>query len=156
MSAEIFDFPFHDVQNIHPEGASVQFGSNWVFTAKPDAPPKRRFNLAFPPGMQYFIVPTLNAARGDLKTPEGYILSGQKPRSDTTVLPTSNETIGQRNILALEDFYVRHAQWDTFMYPHVIRGLIKVRFSSQFTMPQRISQNGTIASSFTMQLEEMF
>ena len=163
MSTEIFDFPYHRVNTRYPEGISVQFGSSWVYTAKPNAPDQRRFELTFPQGMQYFFVDTQSTSRGDVVTPDGVILNAQGPRTailnraSKVILPTSAESMGQRNILALENFYRRHLQWDTFMYPHPIHGLIKCRFLEGFTTPKLLlNSTGGVVEGFSVTFLEMF
>ena len=163
MSNEIFDFPYHQPNTRYPEGAAVQFGSSWVYTAKPSAPDQRRFQLTFTQGMQYFFVDTQDTTRGDIVTSDGMILSAQRPRSailsssNKVIAPSAAELIGQRNILALEQFYRRHLQWDTFMYPHTIHGLIKCRFLGGFTSPRILgTSTGGLVEGFSITFLEMF
>ena len=163
MSTEIFDFPYHRANTSYPEGPSVQFGSGWIYTAKPNAPDQRRFELSFPEGMQYFFVDTQDATRGDVVTPEGYILNGQRPRTavltsrSKPILPTADQMIGQRNILAVEQFYQRHLQWDTFFYPHFLHGVIKCRFLNVFSAPRILpTSTSGIVEGFSVTFLEMF
>ena len=163
MSAEIFDFPYHNVSVRYPAGASVQFGSSWVYTAKPNAPDQRRFELSFPVGMQYFFVGTQDVSRGDIITADRVILSAQRPRtavltsSSKAILPTAPQMIGQRNILALEQFYQRHLQWDTFFYPHPVHGVVKCRFLEGLTVPKLLSTStGGVVEGFSATFLEMF
>ena len=164
MSAEIFDFPFHRVSTRYPEGASVQFGSSWIYTAKLNAPDQRHFELSFPQGMQYFLTDTQDMSRGDLITPDGTILNAQRPRTvilnsstNREILPTELEAIGQRNILALEQFYQRHLQWDNFMYPHIVYGPIKCRVLEGFTTPRLLPDTTRgVVEGFSILFLEVF
>ena len=160
MSAEIFDFPFHRVNTVYPEAPAVRFGNNWMFTAKPNAPDQRTLQLEFDAGMQYFIVDIKDTSRGDVVTAETLILSGQRPRttivtSGKAVLPTTDEAVGQRNVLALEQFYQRHQMWDTFTYPHVVHGVIVCRFGQPFTSPKVLPKSNGVVASFTISLLEI-
>ena len=102
------------------------------------------------------MVDEVDEDRGDVETPDGTILSGQKPRTSLDSDPTDEEKMGQRNVLALEQFYRRHQQWDTFMYPHYTIGMIKVRFFQPLEMPLLLPRGNGLVQSFSVQFEEMF
>lgn len=126
MALARFDFPFHNVQHGRTNPAPhVQFNNGWTFSAKPTSPEIRTFTLTFS-GMQYFV----NAG--------GAI--------DITTKP-------QQNMQVMDNFYVAHGTWDTFVYAHPVFGDVNVRFSEPLDVP-KLKRDGVV-EDFTLKLVEM-
>lgn len=124
---ETFDFPYHVFSTDYPESSlRVQFGKSWEFTAEPDAPDQRIFKLDFE-GMEYF-------------TDAGGAVSA-------SIAP-------QRNMLALEQFYQRHRQWKSFIYPHPVYGNVVVKFQMPLRTPKGVKKGNGVVEKFEISLIE--
>jgi hypothetical protein len=128
MAGQTFNFPYHKVRTEYPESTTnIQFGKNWVFPIKPNAPDQRTFVLTMR-GMQYF-------------------LNGVDPLPDPTIVP-------ERNAKALSNFYETHQQWDTFIYPHPVYGNITCRFKNPLRLPEGIDGGTGLLPEFEIVLIE--
>lgn len=109
---QTFDFPFHTLSTSYPKGDSFKFGRGYEFSAAPQLPVQRRFQLSFEL-IQWFLDDA-----GEI---------------DATIQP-------QLNALALDEFYRFHYTHRAFIYPHPVYGNLTVKFASDapFQMPKSL------------------
>ena len=120
---QVFDFPYHRWEVKYPESSiRVQFGNNFTFTAKPDAPDLRVITLTFP-SLKYY-PPTIDG------------------QGNATPDLSTNPKI---NLASLEDFYQTHRLHTTFIYRSPIYGDLKVRFNRPLEIPQgNVNGDGSV------------
>lgn len=122
-----FEFPYHRVETDYPEsGIQVEFGNNYVFNSKPDAPDMRTFTLSFPTMLYYL-------------DSQGQIDKSHKP---------------EMNMAALEDFYQQHRTWKSFTYPHPVYGDVTCRFKEPLRVPKPRKGGSGAVESFSIKLVE--
>lgn len=125
---DTFNYSYHRQSTAMPQnGFRLQFGTSYVFTAKPDAPDQRVFTLFFT-GMQYYL------------------------HDDGTV--DGSTGAGINNVHALYTFYAAHGLWDTFIYPHPVFGNVTVKFKDPLVVPEGIVGGGGVVGDFQITLEE--
>lgn len=125
---DTFNFPYHTFTTEYPEsGVRMQLGNSYVFTAPPESPDQRKFNLTFP-AMQYY-VPTPGTV-------------------DITTNPT-------RNAGTLEKFYTDHKLYATFIYPHPVYGDVNVKFNKPLKIPQPVAGGSGVLNPFDVEFIEM-
>lgn len=123
-----FTWMNHTFTTEYPEsGFRLQFGNSYLYTEGPTAPDQRVFTLSFPL-LKYF----LNSG--------GAI--------DATIQPTLN-------MKALENFYLEHKMWKTFVYPHPVHGNLNVKFNKPLKVPAGIPDGGGAVGAFSLELIEV-
>lgn len=124
---ETFTWVNHTFSTEYPEsGFKLQLGNSYEYAEGPTSPDQRVITLSFPL-LKYFT----NAA-GALSA---------------TIQPTLN-------MLALENFYVVHKMWKTFIYPHPVHGNLNVRFRKPLKVPAGLPDGGGAVGSFSVELIE--
>lgn len=122
-----FTWMGHTSATEYPDsGFKMKFGNSYEYAEGPTAPDQRRFTLSFPL-LKYFV----NAA--------GVV--------DATIQPTLN-------MKALEDFYILHKLWKTFIYPHPVYGNVNVRFQAPLKVPGGIPGGDGALGAFSIELIE--
>lgn len=118
----------HTFTTEYPEsGFKLQFGNSYTYAEGPTSPDQRIFTLSFPM-LKYY-------------TDSGGVV-------DATINPTLN-------MLALENFYLEHKMWKTFVYPHPVRGNLNVRFNKPLKVPAGIPDGGGAVGAFSIELIEV-
>lgn len=129
---ERFYFPYHTFSAKYPESSvRVQFGNNWTFTAKPDAPDVRQITLKFQ-AMKYY-PPTIDG-------------NGVATQDITT-----NPEI---NLAALEKFYQDHRLHKKFIYPHPVYGDMVVKFQRPLEIPEGVQGGDGVVEGIEVELME--
>lgn len=117
---QTFNFPYHAPPSGTPDDGSkrVTLKGGFIFSTQPIGPIIRVYKLNFPT-MSYFLLP------------DGSVdLEG-------TINPTLN-------VMALEKFYNEHGTWKPFIYPHPVKGNLKVVFDKPFTTPTVTGNKGSV------------
>lgn len=110
---DIFWWYKFSFSTVYPEsGTRVQFGNNWIFSSKPNAPDQRIFKLTF--GALKYIV----------------FIDPETGAQSTDVV---NEL--QYNLGALEYFYQQHRLWKSFSFWHPVHQWTLCRFNKPFEVP---------------------
>lgn len=117
---EVFNFPYHAPPEGTPEEGSkrVTLTGGFIFSTKPIGPIIRVYKLNFPI-LGYFYLPDGSVDLEGVVTPEF-------------------------NVRALEKFYDAHETWKPFIYPHPVKGDIKVVFEAPFTTPTVSGNTGKV------------
>lgn len=124
---EVFPFAYHTYSTEYPEsGNRMKFGNGYDFATEPTGPDQRIFVLSFP-AMKY------------------YELSGGG--IDKTREPVVNMAL-------LDDFYLAHKLWKSFIYPHPVYGELTVKFNKPLKIPEGIPQGDGAVKAFSIELIE--
>tara|TARA_Y100001933_G_C18722115_1_gene447897 strand:+ start:230 stop:634 length:405 start_codon:yes stop_codon:yes gene_type:complete len=132
MSLETFDFFYVNWSTVYPnEGTQIQYGNSYTFASKPTSPSQRRFKLDML-GIQYFLDENDEILGGDaeIDAPFAY----------------------ERNAKRLEEFYLAHKQWKSFLFNHPVWGQLEVRFGKPLELPKTVG-NGVLGA-FNIELLE--
>lgn len=125
---ETFNFGYMTMEGVdyQDNGTVVEFGSNYIATGRPTAPPRRTHRI---------------------------ILQGMRYITDSEGL-LDVSTNAQFNIKALEAFYEAHERWDSFQLQSLAHGLIVCKFKESFKLPPALPGANGLIAPFTLVLEE--
>lgn len=122
---QTFNFPFHTWTTKYPESsAKVQFGRGYEFASKPKGPDQILYTLHFRT-MVFFT------------NPYGELDLEADPRI---------------NMAVMEKFYEDHRLYEPFIYPHLTKGDLTVRFNKPLEFRLSEAGLGTV-DSFTVELK---
>ena len=125
---DTFNFPFHTIEEAHPEtGYSVKFGNSYEFRSGGSAPDQVVYTLSMQ-GLRYY--QDVGGAYNRL------------------VNPTTN-------ILFFKDFYKSHKLHVPFFYNHDTEGLLTVRFKEPIKIPTAFVNANGVVPAFSITLELM-
>lgn len=124
---ERFEFPNHSMTWKYPKGTDFQFGNGYRFAARPQLPLQRTFTLSFSTMFWQY---------------------DEDGEPDPTIQP-------ETNIWALIQFFERHLNHKSFVYPADILGDLVVRFSveKEFAVPKGTGAGAV--EGFELELLEM-